>query len=82
MHDTVYFESNGVPSVACVSSEFQTQARYQAKLLDAEFVPQVFVRHPISDQTREAMHAKAEEVFEQVLRALTTDPGVVAETAT
>ena len=80
MHDTVFFESNGVPSVACVSSEFQTQAHYQAKILDAEFVQQVFVQHPISDQTREAMHAKAEAVFEQVVRSLTA-PSPMAKKA-
>jgi hypothetical protein len=72
MHDARWFEAEGgVPAVAVVSDGFVKQARYQAKILHASLVPQVFVPHPISDQSAQQMHAKADVSFEDVFRAIT-----------
>lgn len=71
MHDARWFEAAGRPSVALVSGEFQNQARYQAKILDAVNVPQVFVDHPISDQSTSQLYAKAEAIFEEIVTCLT-----------
>jgi hypothetical protein len=71
MHDARWFEAAGLPACALVSSGFIPQARYQAKILDASTVPQVFVPHPISDQTTEQMHQKADVSFEEVYNAIT-----------
>ena len=71
MHDARWFEQAGLPACALVSDGFVPQARYQASILDADNVPQVFVAHPISDQTREQLHAKADLSFEQVYKAMT-----------
>ena len=71
MHDARWFEAAGLPACALVSSGFIPQARYQAKILDASTVPQVFVPHPISDQTKKQLHLKAEVSFEEVYNAIT-----------
>ena len=72
MHDARWFVAEGgLPAVAVLSDGFVKQARYQAKILEASLVPQVFVPHPISDQTRRQMHAKADVSFEGVFRAIT-----------
>lgn len=72
MHDTVWFEIQGTPAVSIASTEFVDAAQTQAKALGMEDARRVFVQHPIQDATDDEMKAKAEEVFEQVLDALTT----------
>ena len=71
MHDGVYFESQNVPCVAILSDAFKAQSKYQAKILNASFVPQVFVNHPISDQSVAQMHSKASACFSEVFAGLT-----------
>jgi len=56
--------------VGILSTEFRPQANYQAKILDADSVARVFVPHPISDQTDQQLHSKADQVFDQVIQAL------------
>jgi len=73
MHDVAWFEGAGLPSVALVSGEFKAQARYQAAGLGLKDAVQLFVRHPISDQTVAALRAKADAVFADVVRGLTED---------
>lgn len=74
MHDVAYFESQGIPAVAVVSEEFRSQAVYQGRSLglaeNASLTKKVFLRHPISDQTRTQLYAKADEVFGDVVRGL------------
>lgn len=70
MHDARAFESAGRPCSAVISSGFVPQARYQAKLLDAADIPQIFVAHPISDQTRAQMAEKAENTFDKIRAAI------------
>lgn len=59
-----------MPSVALLSDGFRQQARYQAEILDAAAVPQLFVKHPISDQTEEQLYAKADQAIDDVVKAL------------
>lgn len=51
MHDVAALEKAGIPAVGLISSGFVSQARYQAAKLGFEGASQVFVEHPISDQT-------------------------------
>ena len=62
MHDTVWFELEGLPSVFVASSVFA-----RAWLEDVQCV---FVPHPIQDATDAEMRAKADSVVESVLRAI------------
>jgi len=73
MHDARWFEAAGLPACACVSSGFIPQAKYQAEILDANCVPQVFVAHPISDQTKEEMYNKADIAFDDIWSAITKE---------
>jgi hypothetical protein len=70
VHDTVWFEINGRPSVFVASSEFVDAAEAQAQSLGLPQVRRLFVPHPIQDRTDAEMHARAEAVIEQVIEAL------------
>ena len=72
MHDTVWFEIQGTPAVSIASTEFVDAAETQAKALGMTDAKRVFVAHPIQDATDEEMRAKADEVVDQVINALTT----------
>ncbi len=71
MHDTVWFEIQGIPSVTVASEEFEEAADTQAKALGLEDARCVFVEHPIQDATDDQMRRKADDVIEQVVKALT-----------
>ena len=71
MHDTVWFEIQGVPAVSIASSEFQDAAETQAKMLGMDDAKRVFVPHPIQDATDDEMQAKADACVDAVLVALT-----------
>lgn len=59
-------ESSGIPSVAVATNEFMTAARAQASALGRADYEVVFVAHPIQDQTKQEIEARAEAVFEEI----------------
>ena len=71
MHDTVWYEIQGKPAVALASTEFKDAAQAQAQALGMTDARCVFVEHPIQDATDAEMQAKAEDVVDEVVRALT-----------
>jgi hypothetical protein len=71
VHDTVYFETQGIPSVFVLTNEFEGAAQTQADALGLPDVRRVFVPHPMQDRTDDEMHARAEAVVEQLIEALT-----------
>ncbi len=71
MHDTVWFEIQGVPAVSIASSEFRDAAGAQAQALGMDDAQTCFVRHPIQDRTDDEMRALADEVVAEVIDALT-----------
>ncbi len=73
MHDTVWFEIQGVPSVSIASTEFEDAADTQARALGMQDAQCVFVAHPIQDATDDEMRDKADAVIDQVIAALTQD---------
>ena len=72
MHDTVWFEIQGKPSVSIASSEFVDAAETQANALGMTDAKRIFVDHPIQDATDEEMREKADAVIDQVIAALST----------
>ena len=70
MHDSTKLESLGVPAVAVATHEFMTAARAQASALGRSDFDAVYVAHPIQDQTKEEIQAKAEAVLEEIARRL------------
>lgn len=71
MHDTVWFEIQGLPAVSIASSEFAEAAQTQRKALGMEAARYVLVDHPIQDATDDEMRSKARAVLDQVIAALT-----------
>jgi hypothetical protein len=60
VHDSVWFEVNGKPSVVVASSTFVDAAEAQARTLGLPDVRRIFVPHPIQDATDDEMRAKAD----------------------
>ncbi len=73
MHDTVWFEIQGIPSVGIASSEFEDAAQTQAEALGLPEARRVFVPHPIQDANDDEMRAKADGVIAAVIEALTAN---------
>ena len=71
MHDTVWFEIQGVPSVAVASSEFQDAADTQATALGLKDARCVFVQHPIQDANDDELREKADQAIDAIVEALT-----------
>jgi hypothetical protein len=72
MHDTVWFEIQGLPAVTIASSEFKQAAITQREALGMKDARFVLVDHPIQDATDEEMRAKASAVVDTVIDALTS----------
>ena len=71
MHDTVWFEIQGVPAVSIASSEFAEAAQTQRAALGMKEACYLLVDHPIQDATDEEMCEKARSVLDSVIAALT-----------
>ena len=52
------------------TNEFMTAARAQASALGRSDLDAVYVAHPIQDQTKQEIEAKAEAVLEELVRRL------------
>jgi hypothetical protein len=70
VHDTVWFEINGKPSVFVASSEFVDAAEAQSHSLGLPQVKRVFVPHPIQDRSDDEMRERAEAAVEALIEAL------------
>lgn len=70
MHDTTWFEIQGIPSVFIASSTFVDAAEKQAHALGLPDVRRIFVPHPIQDATDDEMRAKADAIVDEVIAAL------------
>jgi hypothetical protein len=71
VHDAVYFETQGIPAVFVMTSEFTGAAQTQSDALGMPDVRRVVVPHPIQDRTDDEIHARAEAVVEELIEALT-----------
>jgi hypothetical protein len=70
LHDTVKIESLGIPAVPVATHEFMTAARAQAAALGRPEFDAVYVPHPIQDQTKAEIEAKADAIIEEVIARL------------
>lgn len=71
MHDTTTLERAGIPAVPVATDEFMTAARIQARAIGRPDLDAVYVAHPIQDQTPEQIAARADAVFDEIIRRLT-----------
>lgn len=70
MHDTLKLETNGIPAVPVATTEFMTAARAQAAALGRPEFDAVYVPHPIQDQTRAEIEARADASIGEIVRRL------------
>jgi alkanesulfonate monooxygenase SsuD/methylene tetrahydromethanopterin reductase-like flavin-dependent oxidoreductase (luciferase family) len=70
LHDSSKLESLGIPAVPVATTEFMTAARAQASALGRSDLDAVYVAHPIQDQTKEEIEAKAGAAIEELARRL------------
>jgi len=71
LHDTTKLEHLGIASVAVATTEFMTAARAQASALGRPDFDAIYVAHPIQDQTREEIEARAEAALGEITARLT-----------
>jgi hypothetical protein len=71
LHDTLKLESLGIAAVPVATHEFMTAARAQAAALGRPQFDAVYVSHPVQDQTKAEIEAKADSVFEELMTRLT-----------
>jgi hypothetical protein len=71
LHDSTKLESLGVAAVPVATHEFMTAARAQASALGRPEFDAVYVAHPIQDQTKGEIEARAEAVIEEIVARLT-----------
>jgi hypothetical protein len=60
----------GIPTVAVATDVFMTAARAQAGYLGRPDFEAVYVPHPIQDQTKEEIEARADAVIEEIVNRL------------
>jgi hypothetical protein len=73
LHDTLKLETMGIAAVPVATHEFMTAARAQAAALGRPEFDAVYVRHPIQDQTKAEIEARADAVLEELAARLTRD---------
>ena len=61
----------GIPSVPVATTEFMTAARAQASALGRADFDAVYVAHPIQDQTKAEIEARADAVIAELAARLT-----------
>ena len=70
MHDTTWFEIQGMPAVFIASNAFEEAAEKQSQMLGLPQVRRIFVEHPIQDRTDDEMRARADAIFDTVIEEL------------
>lgn len=71
MHDSIWFEINGKPTVVIATDVFVDAAEAQAKALGLPEAPRIFVAHPIQDATDQEIRDKADAIVDDIIAALT-----------
>jgi len=71
LHDSIGLENTGIPAVPVATHEFMRPARAQASALGRPDFDAVYVDHPIQDQPKEAIEARAELALGEIVARLT-----------
>jgi hypothetical protein len=72
VHDSVFFEDQGLPTATIISTEFKRAARAQADALGARAFETITVAHPIQPLTRDEVRALADRAFDEIVARLTS----------
>ena len=63
------FDHRGLPAIALISEEFRTGAEAWREIHGFEAAV-VYVRHPIQPLSEAELHGRADEVFDEVVAAI------------
>lgn len=61
----------GIPALPVATHEFMTAARAQAAALGRPEFDAVYVPHPIQDQTKDEIAARADAILDEIVARLT-----------
>jgi hypothetical protein len=64
-------ENSGLPTVAVATHEFRLAAQAQAGYLGRPDLSAVYVPHPIQDQTKQEVQARADQAISEIVALLT-----------
>lgn len=78
MRDGVKLARAGVPAVALVTTEFQSQGDFVARSVGMPDVPRVILPHPVASTGKANMRRIAEEIRDTILAALAGTNGAAA----
>jgi hypothetical protein len=70
VRDAISFARLGIPAVAIVSEAFWAQGDFVARSIGMPDVPRVQIPHPVSGSGRENMQRVANDIAEELIRAL------------
>jgi hypothetical protein len=62
---------SGLPAVAVATHEFRLAAQAQAAYLGRPDMAAVYVKHPIQDQIKEEVEARADSAIAEIVAVLT-----------
>ena len=71
MHDLVHLERRGIPAVGIATAPFADDAIEQARRLGMPGARMVYLPHPVQLLTDGELDARADDIFPDVLAALT-----------
>jgi hypothetical protein len=74
LHDAVELEKRGVVTASIVTLPFKEGARDHARAFGMPKLPIVVMTHPIAHLRPEDLRKRTEEIFPQILTALTRPP--------
>ncbi|MFQ5657555.1 MAG: hypothetical protein ACE5G5_08455 [Candidatus Methylomirabilales bacterium] len=74
MHDAIELEKRGVVTAAIVTEQFKEVAREHARNFGMPRYPIIAIVHPIANLRPEDLRKRTEEIFAQVVAALTRPP--------
>ena len=66
MHDTVEFESRGLPTALIITTEFQLEAQVQRDALGMAALDPVVIEHPLSSLTEDEISQRAAQALPQI----------------
>ena len=78
LHDAVFFEDKGIPSVLLCSDEFAPLARAESVAKGMSGLPLAVVPHPVADNSPQEIRVKAQSIADEVIAILTRPAGELA----
>ena len=63
-------EQRGIPTATVITSVFERKSRQEAGAFGIADLPLIVLPHPVGQMPRAQLHALADQVYPQVVRAL------------